>query len=82
MNFRRSTRPAERCGRAEADGCSIRRRRHPRPPAAEPLARLLAAAAAPARPGELAGEEAALARLPGGPGRRPVRAAPVDAVAG
>ncbi|MEO3779304.1 hypothetical protein ABGB16_21155 [Micromonospora sp. B11E3] len=42
-------------------------------PADDPLARLLAAAAAPARPGELAGEEAALAAFRAAPGPAPTR---------
>lgn len=58
MFFRRTERPADRgasdrlldAARADAS----------RTPDAEPLARLLSAAAAPARPGELAGEEDAL----------------------
>ncbi|MGW4499660.1 hypothetical protein ACWENR_13750 [Micromonospora sp. NPDC004336] len=57
MTFRRSERPADR---AESDRLLDAART---PGAAEPesLARLLSAAVAPARPGELAGEEAALA---------------------
>ncbi|MFY1594162.1 hypothetical protein [Micromonospora sp. WMMD737] len=59
MFFRRTERPADRgasdrlldAARADAS----------RTPDAEPLARLLSAAAAPARPGELAGEQDALA---------------------
>ncbi|MFG3698234.1 hypothetical protein ACGF5C_09995 [Micromonospora sp. NPDC047620] len=58
MTFRRSERPADR---AESDRLLDAARAGS--PAADPesLARLLSAAAAPARPGELAGEEAALA---------------------
>lgn len=58
MNFRRSARSGRTVGRAEAE-----RLLDPTgsPPATDdPLARLLAAAAAPARPGELAGEQAAV----------------------
>lgn len=60
MNFRRrSERPADR---AESDRLlDAARAGSPGAADPEPLARLLSAAAAPARPGELAGEEAALA---------------------
>ncbi|SCL45451.1 hypothetical protein GA0070606_0750 [Micromonospora citrea] len=72
MTFRRSERPADR---AESDRLLDAART---PDAAEPesLARLLSAAAAPARPGELAGEEAALAAF-----RAARAAAPGTAVA-
>ncbi|SCF43953.1 hypothetical protein GA0070216_116140 [Micromonospora matsumotoense] len=69
MNFRRSGRSGRTVGRAEAE-----RLLDPTgTPSAtdDPLARLLAAAAGPARPGELAGEQAAVAAF------RAVRAAGV-----
>ncbi|PWU57250.1 hypothetical protein DLJ47_03210, partial [Micromonospora sp. S4605] len=57
MSLRRSGRPADR---TESD--RLLDAAGPGAPAGtDPLARLLSAAAAPARPGELAGEEAALA---------------------
>ncbi|SCF17297.1 hypothetical protein GA0074696_3151 [Micromonospora purpureochromogenes] len=62
MNFRRSDGVERPADRAEAERLLDAARSADMPPAGdEPLARLLSAAAAPARPGELAGEEAALA---------------------
>ncbi|MFV2112618.1 hypothetical protein ACFHW0_09805 [Micromonospora sp. LOL_025] len=56
MFFRRTERPADR----RASDRLLEAARTPDAEGSEPLARLLAAAAAPARPGELAGEEDAL----------------------
>ncbi|NYF59513.1 hypothetical protein [Micromonospora purpureochromogenes] len=62
MNFRRSDGVERPADRAEAERLlDAARSADPAPAGDEPLARLLSAAAAPARPGELAGEEAALA---------------------
>ncbi|TWG27459.1 hypothetical protein FHX75_11596 [Micromonospora palomenae] len=62
MNFRRSDGAERPADRAEAERLLDAARTADAPPAGDdPLARLLSAAAAPARPGELAGEEAALA---------------------
>ncbi|WP_346533597.1 hypothetical protein [Micromonospora sp. DPT] len=62
MNFRRSDGVERPADRAEAERLLDAARSADAPPAGDdPLARLLSAAAAPARPGELAGEEAALA---------------------
>ncbi|MFG3298207.1 hypothetical protein [Micromonospora chersina] len=75
MSFRRSDRPADR---AESERLlDAARAGAPAEPGVDPLAHLLAAAAAPADPGELAGEEQALAAF------RAARAAPapVPAVA-
>ncbi|MEU7933783.1 hypothetical protein [Micromonospora echinofusca] len=62
MFFRRTERPADR-GAADRllDDARAGVPRTPETDVSEPLSRLLAAAAAPARPGELAGEEAAVA---------------------
>ncbi|MEU4379931.1 hypothetical protein [Micromonospora echinofusca] len=62
MFFRRTERPADR-GAADRllDDARAGVPRTPENDVSEPLSRLLAAAAAPARPGELAGEEAAVA---------------------
>ncbi|MEV4464851.1 hypothetical protein AB0J51_14635 [Micromonospora echinofusca] len=62
MFFRRTGRPADR-GAADRllDDARADAPRTPETDVSEPLSRLLAAAAAPARPGELAGEEAAVA---------------------
>ncbi|MEU9825427.1 hypothetical protein [Micromonospora chersina] len=75
MSFRRTDRPADR---AESERLlDAARAGAPAGPGGDPLAHLLAAAAAPADPGELAGEEQALAAF------RAARAAPapVPAVA-
>ncbi|GGR93858.1 hypothetical protein GCM10010169_42880 [Micromonospora fulviviridis] len=75
MSFRRSDRPADR---AESERLlDAARAGTPPEPGGDPLAHLLAAAAAPGAPGELAGGEQALAAF------RPARAAPapVPAVA-
>ncbi|WP_446215399.1 hypothetical protein [Micromonospora sp. IBHARD004] len=73
MSFRRSDGPADR---AESERL-LDTARDGRPPAAaaDPLRHLLAAAAAPANPGELSGEEQALAAF------RAARAAPAPAPA-
>ncbi|WP_089013980.1 hypothetical protein [Micromonospora inositola] len=73
MSFRRSDGPADR---AESERL-LNAAWHGRPPAAEadPLRHLLAAAAAPANPGEMSGEEQALAAF------RAARAAPATASA-
>ncbi|MEU5722052.1 hypothetical protein [Micromonospora sp. NPDC047738] len=71
MRFHRSVGPADR---AESDRL-LDASRAGRQPAADPLAHLLVAAAAPAEPGELSGEEQALAAF------RAARAAPVPAPA-
>jgi hypothetical protein len=70
-------RPDRRAGRAETERLLDAHRDAATDPAAtvDPLAPLLAAAAGPARPGELAGEEAALAAF------RAARAEPTPAVA-
>ncbi|MEH0974713.1 hypothetical protein V6U77_26620, partial [Micromonospora sp. CPCC 205546] len=62
MFFRRIARPADR-GASDRllDAARADAPRTPDVVGSEPLARLLSAAAAPARPGELAGEEAAVA---------------------
>ncbi|MFG2107419.1 hypothetical protein [Micromonospora chersina] len=73
MSFRRSDRPADR---AESERLlDAARAGAPAEPGGDRLAHLLAAAAAPADPGELAGEERALAAF------RAARAAPVPAPA-
>ncbi|MFG2164354.1 hypothetical protein [Micromonospora chersina] len=73
MSFRRSDRPADR---AESERLlDAARAGAPAEPGGDPLAHLLAAAAAPADPGELAGEEQALAAF------RAARAAPAPAPA-
>ncbi|WFE65648.1 hypothetical protein [Micromonospora sp. WMMD714] len=61
MNFRRSARPGRTVDRAEAERLLDSTALGVPSSADDPLARLLAAAAAPARPGELAGEQAAMA---------------------
>ncbi|MEV0807675.1 hypothetical protein AB0I41_15075, partial [Micromonospora sp. NPDC050200] len=61
MDFRRSDGSERPADRAEAERLLDAARAGGPPSAGDPLARLLSAAAAPARPGELAGEEAALA---------------------
>ncbi|KWV31446.1 hypothetical protein [Micromonospora rifamycinica] len=61
MNFHRSARPGRTVDRAEAERLLDAPGPGVPPSADDPLARLLAAAAAPARPGELAGEQAAVA---------------------
>ncbi|MFE9655056.1 hypothetical protein [Micromonospora sp. NPDC006431] len=71
MRFHRSVGPADR---AESDRL-LDASRAGRQPTADPLAHLLVAAAAPAEPGELSGEEQALAAF------RAARAAPVPAPA-
>ncbi|RZU76411.1 hypothetical protein EV384_5066 [Micromonospora kangleipakensis] len=91
MSFRRSDGPADR---AESERL-LDAARDARPPAADadPLRHLLAAAAAPANPGELSGEEQALAAFRAAraapapaparaPGRRRLRAGAVAWVAG
>ncbi|MGW9194349.1 hypothetical protein [Micromonospora chersina] len=73
MSFRRSDRPADR---AESERLlDAARAGAPAEPGADALAHLLAAASAPAAPGELAGEEQALAAF------RAARAAPAPATA-
>lgn len=73
MRFRRSDRPADR---TESDRfLDAVRAGQPTDAADEPLARLLSAAGAPARPGELAGEREALAAF------RAARSAPAPAPA-
>ncbi|MET7804843.1 hypothetical protein [Micromonospora chersina] len=73
MSFRRSDRPADRA--ASERLLDAARAGAPAEPGGDPLAHLLAAAAASADPGELAGEERALAAF------RAARAAPAPAPA-
>ncbi|MEU4569241.1 hypothetical protein [Micromonospora sp. NPDC023956] len=63
MRFRRSRRPDEQTAERLLDTAA---------PSDQPVARLLAAAAAPARPDELAGEDAALAAFGAVRAQRPV----------
>ncbi|MBO4165211.1 MULTISPECIES: hypothetical protein [Micromonospora] len=75
MNVGRSARAGRTVDRAEAERLLDQAGVDAPPATAEPLARLLAAAAAPARPGELAGEQAAVVAF------RAARAAGVPAPA-